>query len=268
MSFLLVLCLFVAFAYWIRTGRKVTARGAALLLSAFAVWPAYDAGIVGVREYDSAQHGRVQAGIVVKKLSSSGADGSERVHSPRSRRSRRLIATEGFRIHDVLARLILTGSRNAWIIEYRYSCDRHACSARDFVPEALWRELHIGQTVDVLRSNGSSSRLVANPPWTTALAKVAIAAALLLAAGVVSGGLTVRLGRRYVSAPAVVTAIEPVKYRDVTRWRIRFSYIDPDGNGQEGVDEVVTDAWQPGDACLAVFPLENPGLAGFRALDA
>jgi hypothetical protein len=268
MPLLLVLCLFVALAYWVRTGRKLTARGAALLLSAVAVWATYDAGMIAVREYDSAQHGRVQTGIVVKKLSSTGADGSERLRSPRSRRSRRLITTEGFKIHDVLARLIFTGSTNAWVIEYRYSCDQHPCRARDFVPETLWRELHNGQTVNVRRSNGSGSRLDANPPWTTAIANMAIAAALLLAAGLVSGGLTVRLGRRYVSAPAVVTAIEPVKYRDVTRWRIRFSYVDPDGNGQEGVDEVVTDAWQPGDACLAVFPLEQPGLAGFRALDA
>ncbi len=268
MSFVVVLFVFVACAYWIRTGRSFTARGAAAVLSAFAAWAAYDGAMLAVREYDSAQYGRVQAGVVVNKLSSTGADGSERISSPRSRRSRRFIMTEGFTIHDVLARLILRGSTNVWAVEYRYTCERDACSARDFVPETLWRELRIGQTVNVRQSSGGGSRLDENPPWHTAIVDVAIAAALLLAAGVVSGQLTMRLSRRYVTAPAVVTAIEPVQYRDAIRWRIRFSYVDPQGIGHEGEDEVLTDAWKPGDACLAVFPRDQPGLAGFRALDA
>jgi hypothetical protein len=204
--------------------------------------------------------------VVVKKLSSTGADGSERIRSPRSRRSRQVITTEGFTIHDVLTRLILRGSTNVWAVEYRYTCERHACGARDFVPETLWRELRIGQTVNVRRSSDGGSRLTENPPWQTAIVEIAIAAALLLAAGVVSGKLTMRFSRRYVTAPAVVTAIEPVQYLDATRWRIRFSYVDPQGIAHESEDEVLTDAWKPGDACLAVFPRDEPGLAGFRGL--
>ena len=59
--------------------------------------------------------------------------------------------------------------------------------------------------------------------------------------------------REWITAPAVVLRVEPVKYVDSTRWRIHFAYFDPDGQPQESADEVVTDAWKPGDDCIAVF---------------
>jgi hypothetical protein len=64
--------------------------------------------------------------------------------------------------------------------------------------------------------------------------------------------------------PAVVTAVEPVTYRDAKRWRIRFVYFDPHGTAQESADEVVTAGWKPGDGCVAVFRPERPDIATFR----
>jgi hypothetical protein len=109
----------------------------------------------------------------------------------------------------------------------------------------------------------SSSRLDGSSQWSTARVDVACAAALLLAAAGVAGRLT-PLRPRYLTAPAVVTAVESVKYRDLTRWRVRFAYFDPQGTPQESADEVVKNVWKPGDECVAVFPPEQPGLASFR----
>jgi len=175
---------------------------------------------------------------------------------------------DGFKIHDEFARVVLTGSLNAWAIDYRYGCARpQGCSGRDFVPEDLWRRLAVGQTVNVRRSHGesASSRLDGNPLWTVAMIDLAFASALLIGAAAVAGRLAVPR-RRYLTAPAIVIAVEPVKYRDVTRWRVRFAYFDPTGVAQESADEVVKNVWKPGDECVALFPPEQPALASFRPL--
>jgi hypothetical protein len=209
-------------------------------------------------------------GIVGGKASSKGAEGSRRIRSPRWRSRQLMITADGFKFHDVLARLVLTGSPNAWVIEYWYACESpFGCSGRDFVPEALWRRLRAGQTVNVRRANGQahSGRLDENPQWGSAIVDLAFASVLLLAAGVVSG-LAVPHRRGYLVAQAVVTAVEPVTYRDVIRWRIRFAYCDPQGAAQESADEVLTATWKPGDECLAVFRPERPDIATFRSLGA
>ena len=178
------------------------------------------------------------------------------------------LALEGSRIHDVLGRLILTGSPQPWTIEYRYECERpQGCHGRDIVPEALWHRLSPGQIVNVRRPNGEidSSRLDDNPQSATAMADLAIAAALLLAAGAVSGQLK-RRQPRYVMVPAVVTAIEPLRTGDEPAWRIRFAYFDAQGATHEGTDQVIVAAWKPGDEGHAVFPPNSPDLATFRPL--
>lgn len=200
MAFVVVLLVFAAWTYWMYVGRPSTRSGVlAVLIGVFAALAAYDGTVLAIREYGRAHHGRVKAGTVVAKLSSTGADGSQSIRSPRRRRYRPILTTEGFKVHDLLARLILTGSTNAWIIEYRYGCERpYGCRGRDFVQEDLWRRLNAGATVNVRQSNEetSSSRLDENPQWEVAMLDVTIGGALLLLAGGVSGRLTAhRSGR-------------------------------------------------------------------------
>ena len=135
------------------------------------------------------------------------------------------------------------------------------------MPEELWRRLYPGQTIDVRRPNGEvdSSRLDDNPLWGRAMADLTIAAALLLAAGAVSGQLK-RRQPRYLVAPAVVTAIEPLRTGDEPTWRIKFAYVDSKGVTHEAANEVVVAVVEPGDEVLAVFPPDSPDLATFRPL--
>lgn len=267
MSLLVGAVIFVAWTYWLYTARPLTRGTIALMISIAAALAAYDGIVLAMREYGRAYDGVVTSGLVIDKLSSTGEDGTARVRASRSRRYRRSFrTTEGFAIHDELARVILTGSINAWVIDYRYGCARGpGCRGRDFVPEDLWRKLSVGQTVNVRRSHDetNSSRLDANVQWRVAAVDLAFAAALFIVAAGLSGRLTPRRAR-YLTAPAVVTAVEPVKYRDVTRWRVRFAYFDPKGEPQESTDEVVKNVWKPGDDCVAVFPPDQPALASFR----
>src|SRR4051812_23485168 len=173
------LIVFVAWAYWLYAGPQLTTRGIiGLLMGIVAALAAYDGTTLAVSEYARAHDGIVTSGLVVGKSSSTGADGSARIRAPRLRRS--FMIVDGFKIHDEFARVVLTGSLNAWAIDYRYGCARpQGCSGRDFVPEDLWRRLAVGQTVNVRRSHGesASSRLDGNPLWTVAMIDLAFASA-------------------------------------------------------------------------------------------
>jgi hypothetical protein len=131
----------------------------------------------------------------------------------------------------------------------------------------LWRRLYPGQTIEVRRPSNEIgfSRLDENPHGMKALLNLAIAVALFVAAGAVSGRLK-RRGPRYLTAPAVVTAIESLRSGDEPLWRIKFAYFDAKGAAYEGADEVVVATWKPGDEGLAVFPPDRPELATFRPL--
>ena len=268
MVFALELLVFGGVLYWIYQGCPRATRGVlTVLITLFAAHAAFDGATLALREYERERAGHVTMGIVVNKLSSTGANGSVRIRGPRWRRSRRFLTTAGYTLHDEIARIVLTGSLNDWVIEYRYACDApYRCSGRDFVPEALWRRLHVDQNVNVrqARSEMRSARLDENPQRATAAVHLSLAALLLLVAAVVSGRLTGR-PRGYLTAPAVVTAVEPITYfDDAKRWRLRFAYFDPYGAPQESVDEVATAGWKPGDACVAVFRPERPDIATFR----
>jgi hypothetical protein len=264
----LELLLVVGFLYVMYQGSPGSGRGVtAILISLLGAHAAFDGSTLAMREYQRAQAGHVTMGVVVDKLSSTGAAGSRRIRGPRGRRSRRSPLSPGFTFHEELARVVVTGSLNEWVIEYRYACDApYRCLGRDFVPEALWRRLHTDQNVNVLqaRTETRSARLDENPQRATAAAHLSIAAVLLFVAAVVSGRLTMRRPRGYLTAPAVVTAVEPVTYLDAKRWRVRFAYFDPHGTPQESADEVVTAGWKPGDGCVAVFRPERPDIATFQ----
>jgi hypothetical protein len=267
--YVLVPVVLVACLYYMHSGRVRPGALSALGIGAFALLAASDGLTLAAREYARANDGRVTPGVVVSKISMTGLEHREGPPGRRWHHPRLSPWTEGFRPHDTLGRRILTGSPRAWIVEYRYECERaRGCWGRDFVQEALWRSLYAGQPIKVCRSSGEygSSRLEENPQWKKATADVAIAGALLLAAGAVSGHLK-RRRPRYLTAPAVVTAIEPVRSHDVTRWKLTFAYFDSKGAAYEGADEVLVDAWKPGDEGLAVFPPDRPDLATFRPLE-
>ena len=253
--------------YSARSSRLGTFGG--FLLAAAATLAAYDGVTRARREYAATHEGRVTPGVVLAQIDPS------KVKTTRVPGRRRMwydletLTIEGSRVHDVLGRLILTGSPSAWSIEYRYECERpRGCYGRDIVPYALWQRLHPGQQIEVRRPNGEidSSRLEDNPQWARAMADLGIAAALLLAAAAFSGHLK-RRQPRYVMVPAVVTAVEPLRVGDEPTWRITFAYSDAKGVTQEAADEVVVARWQPGDEGLAVFPPGSPDLATFRPLD-
>lgn len=271
MYYVIFVGIVAAFGYSVYSGRfpRPGVVGG-LVLGAAAALAAYDGTTRALREYASTHGGRVTPGVVLAQIDPTRATTQQWV--PRRRRwglwrDLGTLTVEGSRLHDVLGRLILTGSPRAWTIEYRYECERpRGCYGRDIVPRELWSRLHPGQSVNVRRPSLEieSSRLDDNPQWGRAMSDLTTAAALFLAAGAVSGQLKRR--RRYVTVPAVVTAIEPLRKGDQPTWRITFAYTDSRGATHEAADELYVAAWEPGDEGLAVFPPGKPDLATFRPL--
>jgi hypothetical protein len=74
--------------------------------------------------------------------------------------------------------------------------------------------------------------------------------------------------RRWLTAPAVVTAVERLKDGDETRWRIRFAYFDRNGQVQESADQVTQGSWKTGDSCVAVYRPDQPDLATLQSASA
>ena len=169
-------------------------------------------------------------------------------------------------ISEALAHWIAYGSLQKLMVDYWYGCSvgRGICYGRDLVGPDLWSRLSVGKTVNVRQGEDETvtARLDQNPQLTLALVQIGIAALFLTTAGWVSGRLKLpTLRHEYVSVDAIVTAVEEVKYRDVSRWRVRFAYFDGNGNAQESADEVTEPIWHPGDACAAVYRREAPDLA-------
>jgi hypothetical protein len=269
-SSLVFLGVIVAVGYCLYHGR-FPALGVVggLLLCAAAMLAAYDGATRVQREYASTHNGQVTPGVVLAQIDPTKAK-TPWVPTRRRRlwRDVKSLAVHDSRLHDVLGRMILTGSPTAWTIEYRYECERpRGCYGRDIVPEALWRRLYPGKAIEVRRPIGEmdSSRIEDNPQWAKAIADLTIAGALLLAAGAVSGQLK-RRGPRYLTTPAVVTAIEPLRTGDEPTWRVKFAYVDSSGTTHEVANEFVVVKFEPGDEGLAVFPPNQPDLATFRPL--
>jgi hypothetical protein len=245
-------------------GRTMSGReGFAMALGFVAAWPLMDGGFAVEREMARRERGRIDAGVVLSRYSSSGADGTRTI----GRRYRRRHGTlpyintaDGFRIHDILARWLLTGSRDAWVVDFRYPCGGTSCSGRDFVGYELWSRLRPGQTVNVRSVEGriGSGRLSANDVLPAAAVEFGMGTALALVALVVYNGLPTR--RKYRTAPAVVTAVEPVPTGDTAHWRVRFAYFDDEGRPRESSDQVFMPGLRPGDECVARFPKGQPDL--------
>jgi hypothetical protein len=216
---------FFAGMYFLTTKRRTSGEIAAFLLVAGASFPLLDGGFLLMKEFGRRDAGRVAPGVVVQKLSTTGEDGTHTIGGSRfsrpypRRRSRFpwLKTADGFRYHDVLARMLLTGSKHAWVIEFRYPCEvPGGCYQRDFVSYDLWKQIQAGQPVNVRSAKGlnDSGRLDENPQWSTALAMAGMGSTLVLIAGFVSGRWTLRPRPRYVTAPAVVMSVKPIPAGD------------------------------------------------------
>jgi hypothetical protein len=255
-------------------GRKTSTReGVALVLAFVAAWPLLDGGFALEREMARRDRGRVDAGVVLARYSTTGEDGTHTIGRTyiRRRRSRGgmlpfINTVNGFRIHDILVRLALTGSPKAWVVDFRYPCRGTSCTGRDFVSHDVWSTLRPEQTVNIRSVEGriGSGRLSANDALLpTAAATFMTGAVLGLVAFVVFVGLPTR--RHYVTAPAVVTAVESVPSGDSLHWRVKFAYFDEEGRPRESSDEVFIAGLQPGDDCLARYPKGQPDLGTLDA---
>ena len=271
LTYLAEIATLVVVAYWLRVGKTFTIRGViAFGLVVLAVLAFYSGFSLAVTEEARARYGSVATGVVVEKLSTTERDGTRYIgrHGGRNQAVRQPIVTiTGFRMNDLLARWIVTGSPLAWVIVYTFPCPAsQPCEVRDFVDKDYWERVHVGDRVNVRHADteDTTARLDDNPQWGIALANIGFAAVLLLAAGLTTGRLPRFRTREWLTAPAVVTAVEPVRYKDATHWRVRFAYFDCDGTAQESADEVVTGAWKPGDDCIAVYRQHEPELATMK----
>src|SRR6185436_11090802 len=143
----------------------------------------------------------------------------------------------------------------------RYDCGAAPCRGRDVVSERLWSDLSVGDSVRVRPAGGHADapRLDANSPWPLAIGRLSVCAMLLVGAAFASGRFS--RGPEFVTAPAVVTAVDSTR---AGRWRIQFAYFAPDGTAVESADEVYVDGVKPGDDCIAVYPPEHPHLGTLR----
>jgi hypothetical protein len=252
-----------------RTRGRTHGAGVGFVLAICAAFPLIDGGILLVWECGRREAARVASTVIDAKYSSIGENGTRTIGGSRFSRSSHKVAwlntSEGFRADDVLARLLLTGSKNAWVVEYRYACEAsRGCVQREFVSHELWSQLRVGQVVNIRAAKelGDPGRIHENPMWNIALAKLAIGGIVALAAAVASSGLTFRR-REFLTVPAVITSVESVHAGGK---RVVFAYTAADGITHESIDEVYAGNLQPGDDCLAIYPADRPHLGSLRVL--
>ena len=266
---LVIFAVFIAVGYF-RVGRKTTVRQRVALAIAFsALWPVLEGGFELEREVARYERGKVEIGTVVQKLSSTGEAGSRTIGRSTSYRRGTtpfINTADGFRAYNLLGRRLLTGTHRAWVVDYRYACGAAAgCSGRDFVTRELWTRLRAGQAINVrsVRGRVGSGRLSENRTWPVAAVNLAIGASLGLVAWLLFGGVKIR--RTYVTAPAVITAVESLAAGDSLRWRVRFAYFTADGRAVESADEVYVPGIKTGDEWIVAYPPDQPQLGTLQA---
>jgi hypothetical protein len=256
----------LAYAAFTRPFRRYSyGTTGALLLAAAGVIALIDGFSLAVIEESRARYGQVVSGVVEERLSTTGELGTRTIGGRRRFGRGPTVRTTGFDAYQTMTRAVLTGSLDAWVIDYRYPCSigNGMCRERDFVPHALWLRLEAGHAVNVRQSKEETrtARLDENPQRGLAMVKTALACVLLALAAAFSGRLTILGRRKYVQADAIVTSVEPVKYGDEVRWKVRFAYFDVKGNAQDSVDEVNDPNWKSGDGCYAVYSPQTPDVA-------
>jgi hypothetical protein len=265
----IVLFAIVMAAAYRMVGRPFSRRdGVALAIGFLAAWPLLDGGFALEREIARRERGRIDPGIVLTKLSSTGEDGSRTIgrRYRRFRPSPFVNTANGFRVYDVLTRMLLTGSRQAWVVDFRYPCGSVAgCVGRDFVPRALWTRLQPGQPVNIRSVEGrpGSGRLSENNDLLVPAVKFAMGGILALIAVLVGRGVSPR--EKYVTVPAVVISVTSVPSGDTLHWKVRFAYFDENGVARESADEVFKAGLNAGDDCVARYPAGKPDLGTLDA---
>lgn len=186
----------VVVAYQLSSRGRITGRGiVAFGLAAARVMAFLDGFTLVAIEENRLRYGRVSSGVVIEKFSSSGAQGIRRIGRRGGRdqvHTRPVVTAKGFAFYEPIARLIVTGSAEAWAVDYRYRCAAGpACHDRDFVTKEQWLPLHAGSTVNVRQGDWETvtSRIDGYPRWATAFTHLGIGSLLLTAAGLVSGRL-------------------------------------------------------------------------------
>ena len=264
---LLPYVLFFVGMYYLVTRKRTGGEVAAFLLAAAGALPFLDGGVTLVREFGRWEHGSVGSGVVTARYSSTGEDGSRTIGGSRFSRgswqSPWIRTGTGFRTHDVVTRILLTGSTDAWVIDYRAPCDLPGgCHFREFVRHDLWTRLQVGDRVNVRRAKyqNDRGRLDENSMWKVGAYNFAIGSSLGLLAALVVRGWRLPRRRKYRTAEAVITSVEAMRVGGKMQWRVGFAYFSADGRARQCEDEVYVPGLKPGDACSAVYPLDRPDL--------
>ena len=266
--------LLLMFALYFLLGKKRSGREyMAFALAVLAAMPAMDGLDILYKEQERQARGVVLAGVVVEKLSSTGAGGTRTIGDgyglipPGRYRVRRrplptVLTSDGFSFSDKLARQVLTGSIDAWVISYRYPCDGRTCWMQEVVSRELWSKLQPGSPVSVRRARDTSDegRLNENPMSPTGYVKVLLGILVGGIAAIVSGWRPRLPRRRFVTVPAVILSVEPVNAGGKQHWRVGYAYFSPDGTACECSDEVYVGDLRPGDKRTAVYPADHPHL--------
>ncbi len=247
------LAMFVAATYYVSTRGFPTPRGVvALVLLLVGLGGCYQGFLLAVREDSRLRDGTVVAGVVVDKRPDPPP-----VVAPLLPRA--------------VALRLAYRSTDIRTVDYRYPCGGgiRTCSGRDYVSAEYWGRLRVGDTVNVRQgwNEAETGRLDGNPQLAFALWHLGLSSAIVYGASLL-GGMLPKRRLKYLSAPAVVLAVEPMHRGDEQRWKVRFGYVDGHGNAQESVDEVTVLTVKTGDDCIAVYRPNSPDLATLQLLEA
>lgn len=183
MRFFISLLTLVLVAYHVRIRQMPSVRRVAAYVVAVGAISAFWAGFyIAACEDALGRYGRVVAGTVSEKVSTTGEQGTPTIGG---KYASVIVTSEESQFYDIVARLVATGSADAWAIGYSYPCDSaRPCSQRSFVSHQRWLQIRPGDRVNVRYVKGTigGARLDDEPRWATAIARMAIGIALLAAA--------------------------------------------------------------------------------------
>jgi len=131
-----------AIGYWIfaRPSRRYSSGAVATLaLAGVGAFALIDGFSLAVVEESRARYGQVVTGVVEERLSTTGELGTRTIGGRRQYGRGPTVRTTGFDVYQTMTRAVVTGSFDAWVIDYRYPCSVPGgmCRERDFVPHDL-----------------------------------------------------------------------------------------------------------------------------------
>lgn len=262
------LAMFVAVAYYISIRKLPGFRSVcAFLLFIAGIIGCYEGFLLAVREDGRLRYGTVISGTVIEKYKTNGE--GQTVGTTGRKGPKPGVST--FLLTRAVAHRLAYGSFAIRIVDYRYPCGGgiRKCVGSDYVAPEYWSQLRVGDAVSVRQgwNETETARLDENPQLAYGLWQLGLSAGLLYAAAALGGALPKRR-LKYLKAPAVVLAVEPVQRGGQQRWKVKFGYFDAEGNAQESLDEVSVPTLKSGDDCIAVYRPSSPDLATLQLLEA